>query len=68
MTFATKEDLESSILRACSDDEWRQTHSARTRDAMVEHVSMSRFAAQLMGFLCDRMTHTVSMHQVEAIA
>lgn len=68
MTFATREDFESSILRACSDHEWRQTHSARTREAMVEHVSMNRFASQLMGFLCDRMTHTVSMHQVEAIA
>jgi hypothetical protein len=68
MTFSTRQELERQILRSCSDKHWRRSHAERTRDTMLEHVSMGCFANQLMTFLCDRVSKLHHTRRTEVFA
>jgi hypothetical protein len=67
-TFATKDELEELIIRACNDDQWRSFHASRTRGIMLEHVSMGRFASDLIDFLCDRLCQPSGLLHEETVA
>lgn len=56
MTFSTPQELEQRIVRACSDPEWRDELSTRTRHRAIEHVSMGRFAEKMLRFLCAQLS------------
>lgn len=57
MTFATANELETIILRAVGDADWRQQRSDEIAGRARETLSMDSFARRMMGMVGARLAH-----------
>lgn len=55
LTFSTREELETGILRGIEDDSWRNERSAAVRARVSQRLSMDRFAASVLEMVSNRM-------------
>jgi len=56
LTFSTRQELESAVLRAINDQNWREARAVGTRSRITNSISMNRFAESLISMMCDQLS------------
>ncbi|MHA7812651.1 MAG: CgeB family protein [Phycisphaerales bacterium] len=68
LTFSTKAELETKILRCCEDPQWRSARASSTRSLVFDRVAMSRFAESLISLITDRLCQPQQLPAEEVLA
>jgi len=56
LTFSTRQELETAVLRTINDRNWREARAVGTRSRIANSISMNRFAESLISMMCDQLS------------